>query len=398
MTYIPRSAQKILKDLAKQFPALVITGPRQSGKTEITKAVFPNKPYVSLEDIDIRNFAMEDPRGFLNQYKDGAIFDEVQRAPDLFSYLQGFIDKNKESGRYILTGSQQFGLMTGVTQSLAGRVAEISLLPFSYLELKEEKREPKTIEELLFKGLYPPIYDHDYSPEIWLNNYIDTYVERDVRQLINVRDLSNFQRFLTMCAARTGQILNLSSLANDCGITHGTAKAWISVLEASYIVHLLQPHHKNFNKRLIKAPKIYFYDVGLASRLLGIERPEQLATHSMRGALFETWVVSELLKYRFNQGKRSNLYYWRDKTGNEIDIIVDQGEQLFPIEVKSGQTVTKDYFKNITRFLDLAGNTAEYSALIYGGEKGQGREKTEVIGWKDIKLISKFSKSWKSDK
>lgn len=391
MTFIPRSAQKTLTDLAKQFPALVITGPRQSGKTEITKKVFPNKPYVSLEDIDIRNFAMEDPRGFLNQYKDGAIFDEVQRAPDLFSYLQGFIDKSKESGRYILTGSQQFGLMSGITQSLAGRVAKISLLPFSYSELKKEGREPKTIEDLLFKGLYPPIYDHDYSPETWLNNYIDTYIERDVRQLINVRDLSNFQRFLSMCAARTGQILNLSSLANDCGITHSTAKAWISVLEASYIVHLLQPHHKNFNKRLIKAPKLYFHDVGLVARLLGIEEPEQLATHSMRGALFETWVVSELLKYRFNQGKRSNLYYWRDKTGNEIDIILDQGEKLFPIEVKSGQTVTKDYFKNITRFLDIAGSTAEHSALIYGGAKGQGREKTDVIGWQDIEAISKTS-------
>lgn len=387
MTFIPRTAQKTLEELARQFPALVITGPRQSGKTEMTKKAFPDKPYVSLEDIDTRNFAKEDPRGFLNQYKEGAIFDEVQRVPDLFSYLQGFIDENKKAGRYILTGSQQFGLMSGVTQSLAGRVAKISLLPFSYAELQREGRAPRSVEQLLFKGLYPPIYDHDYNPEIWLNNYIDTYIERDVRRLINVRDLSNFQRFLAMCAARTGQIANLSSLANDCGITHSTAKAWISVLEASYIVHLLAPHHQNFNKRLIKSPKLYFYDAGLASRLLGIENAEQLKTHAMRGALFETWVVSELLKYRFNQGKRSNLYFWRDKTGNEIDVLIDQGDKLFPIEIKSGATVTKDYFKNITWFLDIAGNNANHSALIYGGAKGQGREQTDVIGWKDIESI-----------
>jgi hypothetical protein len=387
MKFIPRSAQKTLEELAKQFPALVITGPRQSGKTEITKKVFPDKSYVSLEDIDTRNFAIDDPRGFLNQYKDGAIFDEVQRAPDLFSYLQGSIDKNKKSGQYILTGSQQFGLMSGITQSLAGRVAKITLLPFSYAELQAEGREPKAIEELLFKGLYPPIYDHGYKPEVWFNNYIDTYVERDIRQLINVRDLSNFQRFLGMCAARSGQILNLSSLANDCGITHSTAKAWISVLEAGYVVHLLQPHHKNFNKRVIKSPKLYFYDVGLAARLLGIEDAQQLVTHSMRGSLFETWVVSELLKYRFNQGKRSNLFFWRDKTGNEVDVLLDQGEKLFPIEIKSGQTLTKDYFKSLARFMDIAGHSAERSALIYAGTQRQERDKTDVVGWKEINKL-----------
>ena len=388
MRYVTRTAQETLKELASQFPALVITGPRQSGKTEITKKVFSDKPYVSLEDIDTRNFAAEDPRGFLNQYKKGAIFDEVQRVPDLSSYLQGVIDKNKKSGQYILTGSQQFGLMSGITQSLAGRVARISLLPFSYAELQKDDREPKTVEDLLFKGLYPPIYDREYNPGVWLNNYIDTYVERDVRQLINVRDLSSFHRFLSMCAARTGQILNLSSLANDCGITHMTVKAWISVLEASYIVHLLQPHHKNFNKRLIKSPKFYFYDTGLAIRLLGIETPKQLETHSMRGALFETWVVSELLKHRFNQGKRSNLFFWRDKTGNEVDVLLDQGEKLFPIEIKSGQTVTKDYFKDLVRFIDLADGIVDQAALVYAGTQGQSRSKIEVIGWKNIATIN----------
>jgi predicted AAA+ superfamily ATPase len=384
MNFIPRDAEKTLKELAEQFPALVITGPRQSGKTEITKKVFSNKPYVSLEDLDTRHFANEDPRGFLNQYEDGAIFDEVQRAPELFSYLQGYIDQNKKSGQYILTGSQQFGLMSGVSQSLAGRVAKISLLPFSYTELQKVGKEPETVEELLFKGLYPPIYDHDYDPNIWINNYIDTYVERDVRLLINVRDLSSFQRFLAMCAARSGQIVNLTSLANDCGITHNTAKAWISVLEASYIIHLLQPHYKNFNKRLVKSPKLYFYDAGLAARLLGVENAEQLKTHSIRGPLFETWVVSELLKNRYNEGKRSNLYFWRDKTGNEIDILTDQGQTLFPVEVKSGETIAKDYFRNIERYLEYAGEEAKRSALIYAGEKEQTRKMTDVIGWRNI--------------
>ncbi len=384
MKFIPRQAQGTLTAFAKQYPALVITGPRQSGKTEIAKRVFPDKPYVSLEDIDNRNFATDDPRGFLKHYTDGAIFDEVQRVPDLFSYLQGMIDKSKKSGQYILTGSQQFGLLSGVTQSLAGRVATISLLPFSYDELRQKNRAPKTLEELLFKGLYPPIYDHNYSPEIWYNNYIGTYIERDVRQLINVKDLSSFQRFVSMCAARTGQLLNLSSLANDCGITHTTARAWISVLEASYIIHLLPPHYKNFNKRLVKSPKLYFYDVGLAARLLNIDSPDQIATHAMRGALFETWAIGEFLKSRFNDGKRSNVYFWRDKTGNEIDMLLEQGQKLLPVEVKSGATVTQDYFSNIEKFMSLAGNAVAHPCVIYGGARKQEREKVTVFSWKTI--------------
>ena len=387
MKYIPRNAQKILRDFANQFPVLVITGPRQSGKTEIVRKVFQDKPYVSLENMDTRDFATADPRGFLSQYKTGAVFDEAQRVPSLFSYLQGIIDENKKSGQYILTGSQQFGLMSGINQSLAGRVAKVSLLPFTFDELQQVGKAPKSVEEVLFKGLYPPVYDRGYSPEVWFNNYIDTYVERDIRQLINVRDLSSFQRFLSMCAARTGQILNLSSLANDCGITHSTAKAWISVLEASYIVHLLQPHHKNFNKRIIKSPKLYFYDTGVAVRLLNIEHEEQLKTHSMRGALFEAWVISELLKYRFNQGKRSDLYFWRDKTGNEVDVLLDHGEQLYPIEIKSGQTVTKDYFKNLERYMTYAGCAVPFSTLIYAGTDKQSREKTTVAGWQDMMSV-----------
>jgi uncharacterized protein len=384
MTVILRTAQSTIKKLATAYPALLITGPRQSGKTTISRTVFPNKPYVSLEDIDTREFAQNDPRGFLNQYPDGAILDEVQRCPDIFSYLQTRIDADKRMGLYILTGSHQPSLVSGVSQSLAGRVAKIPLLPFSLHELQEAKKSPAELETLLLKGLYPPIYDRKLDPGIWYDNYVNTYLERDVRQLINVRDLSSFQRFIRMCAARSGQLLNLSSLANDCGITHNTAKAWISVLEASYIVHLLQPHHKNFNKRLVKSPKLYFYDVGLATWLQNIQTAEQLALHPSRGALFETWVISELLKYRYNAALSSNLYFWRDNTGNEVDLLIERGDGLFPIEIKSGQTVANDFFKGLEKYTSYAGKEVKGSALVYGGSQSQKREKVDVISWKNI--------------
>lgn len=388
MKWIPRTAQKILKKLAVSYPALVVTGPRQSGKTTLAQAVFPEKAYVSLEDLDKREFARVDPRGFLNQYPDGAILDEVQRCPDLFSYLQSRLDAQKKMGLFILTGSQQLGLIAGISQSLAGRVAKISLLPFSLHELQEVKKAPKSSEELMFKGLYPPIYDRKLDPSIWYGNYVENYLERDVRQLINVRDLGTFQRFVRMCAARTGQILNLSSLAGDCGITHNTAKAWISVLEASYIVHLLPPHHKNFNKRLIKSPKLYFYDSGLATWLLGIQTPEQLATHSARGQLFETWVVSELLKYRFNHALKSNLYFWRDNKGQEVDVLIEQANKLLPVEIKSGQTMADDFLDGLKRFWSMAGRSAGQGFLVYGGSESQTRKNASILPWKKIHEVS----------
>ena len=388
MKLIPRTAEKILTALSKSYPALVVTGPRQSGKTTLSQIVFPNKPYVSLEELDMRDFATNDPRGFLNQYPDGAILDEVQRCPNLFSYLQSRLDEDKRMGLFILTGSQQFGLISGISQSLAGRVAKISLLPFSLHELQEAKKAPETIEALLFKGLYPPIHDRALAPHIWYNNYIGTYLERDVRQLINVRDLSTFQHFVRMCAARTGQLLNLSSLASDCGITHNTAKAWISVLEASYIVHLLQPHHRNFNKRLIKSPKLYFHDSGLAARLLNIQTADQLMTHPARGQLFETWVVSEFLKYRFNNALSSNLYFWRDSTGHEVDILIEQADKLLPVEIKSGQTVASDFFDSLKKFQKLAGDSVGSAALVYGGAQEQQRETAKVVPWKRIHDLS----------
>jgi len=385
---INRSATLTLKKMAKGYPVITITGPRQSGKTTLARFVFAHKPYVSLEEPDQMEFAQEDPRGFLAQYPDGAILDEVQRCPALFSYIQGIVDKNKRSGLFILTGSQQFGLISKVTQSLAGRVGLLHLLPFSLGELKANGMAPKSLDDALFKGMYPPIYDRKLSPSSWYANYVLTYIERDVRQMVNVRDLTTFQRFVRMCAARTGQVLNLSGLANDCGITHNTAKAWLSVLEASYIIFLLKPHHRNFGKRLIKSPKLYFYDTGLAAWLLGINDAKQMSIHAMRGALFENLMISELLKGRFNKALASNLYFWRDNTGNEIDVLIEKTGTLIPVEIKSGQTVTKDYFTGLKKWLTIADATTGSSYVIYGGNEGQKRLGIEVLPWRDIAKLS----------
>lgn len=385
---VRRDAERILRELARSYPVVAITGPRQSGKTTLTRVAFPNKPYVSLEELDQREFAEEDPRGFLARYPDGAILDEVQRCPGLLSYLQGVVDQAGRSGMFILTGSQQFGLLAGITQTLAGRVALLHLLPFTLTELESGGWAARHLDTLLCMGCYPPVHDRQPTPSVWYANYVQTYVERDVRQMINVRDLSPFRRFVRMCAGRIGQLLNLSGLANDCGITHNTAKAWLSVLEASYIVFLLPPHHRNFNKRLVKTPKLYFYDTGLASWLLGIREPSQLAMHAMRGALFEGWVISELLKGRFNRALDANLYFWRDRTGNEVDILVEQGEALLPIEVKSGRTVTRDSVAGLQKWLALAGSAAGTPRLVYAGEASHTRSGIEVRSWRDVPSLS----------
>jgi uncharacterized protein len=381
---IPRSAESTIRDLASGYPVVAITGPRQSGKTTLVRTMFADRPYVSLEDLDERDFAVRDPRGFLERYPDGAVLDEVQGAPGLFSYIQGIVDEAQRRGLFILTGSHQFDLLSSITQTLAGRVALVPLLPFTLGELQQVDQGPKRLEALLFEGLYPPVHDRELDPGIWFGNYVRTYVEREVRQMINVRDLSAFQRFLRMCAARTGKLLNLSSLAADCGITHNTARAWISVLEASYIVHLLQPHFQNFNKRLIKTPKLYFYDPGLATWLLGIQNPEQLVTHPQRGALFETWVLSELLKARFNRALASNLYFWQDRSGHEVDVVVEQGATLMPVEVKSGKTVVPDFFDNLESWTKIAREMGGRPWLVYGGDRRQSRQIAEVLPWRDI--------------
>lgn len=381
---LPREAEPTIRRLAGGYPVVAVTGPRQSGKTTLVRAMFADRPYVSLEDLDEREFADQDPRGFLARFPDGAVLDEVQRAPGLFSYLQTRVDQERRNGLFILTGSQQFDLLSSITQTLAGRVALVPLLPFTLGELQAGGQAPGSLEELLFTGLYPPVHDRELEPGIWYANYVRTYVERDVRQMINVRDLSAFQRFVRMCAARTGQLLNLSTLAADCGITHNTARSWLSVLEASYLVHVLQPHHRNFNKRLVKTPKLYFYDPGLAAWLLGVQTPAQLVMHPQRGALFETWVVSEMLKARFNRALASNLYFWQDRSGHEVDVLVEQGGTLIPVEVKSGQTVVADFFRGLEKWAEIAGDAGGRPWLVYAGAQRQSRSSVEVVPWQQI--------------
>lgn len=382
---IKRESEAIVKKLARGYPVLIITGPRQSGKTTLAKSAFPQKKYVSLENLDTRRSATEDPRLFLDRYPDGAILDEVQYAPDLLSYMQERIDFSSNTGTWILTGSQQFGVMSGITQSLAGRAAHLELLPFSLSELSTRIIPESTLDNILFTGMYPPVHDRKLDPGIWAENYIRSYVERDVRRIINVRDLSVFQRFTGLCAARVGQLVNLSNMASDAGITHNTAREWISILEACYIIFLLRPHHRNFNKRIIKSPKLYFHDTGLASCLLSIENEKGMNLSSMRGPLFENLIVSEMLKSRYNDGRRNNLYFWRDTAGHEVDLIIDRSDRLIPVEIKSGQTITSDSFKGLNWWKKLA--DIEDSFLVYGGESSYERSGTSVVSWRDNKAF-----------
>ena len=341
---------------------------------------FPGKPYISLENMDNREAASADPREFLARYPAGCIIDEVQHVPMLVSYLQEVIDFDATCGKWILTGSQRFGVLSGISQSLAGRAAYLELLPFSLNEIRGND-----LDQVLVKGLYPPVYDRDLDPGTWAQNYIRSYVERDVRMLVNVRDLSTFQRFLRLCAARTGQLLNLTNLATDAGITHNTAKAWISVLEASYIVFLLQPHHRNFRKRLIRTPKLYFHDTGLAAWLLSIDSDSNMNISPARGALFENLIISELIKTRFNRGRQSNLFFWRDRTGHEADIIIDRGSNLIAVEIKSGSTIAGDTLAGLRWWRDLSGE--ESLALVYGGDSSYRRDRINILAWKNIKGI-----------
>lgn len=382
--YIPRTAEPTLIELSREFRAVAVIGPRQSGKTTLVERVFPDKTYLTLEDPDTREFALRDPRRFLAQHEGGAIFDEVQRCPDLFSYLQGVIDGSPEPGRFVLTGSQHFGLMEKVSQSLAGRVGILSLLPLSLEELEGCGAKPKSVEDLLLEGGYPPIHAAGASPEKWYNSYVDTYLARDMRQVANVRDIATFQRFMRLCAASTGQLSNMARIGADCGVDQKTVKAWLSILETGFIVHRLRPHHENFRKRLVKTPKLYFHDTGLAARLIGIETAEQLTTHPMRGALFENWVVTELLKSRYNRAKDDNLFFWRNNTGHEIDIVADCAGRLLPIEVKSGMTITAEWFDGLARWCLLAGERALRPHLVYGGRDRQSREIAEVVPWTGI--------------
>lgn len=367
---ITRTAEKELRTLAGQFKAVAVVGPRQSGKTTLVRMAFPDKAYVSLENPDTRRFAIEDPRGFIAGYPDGAILDEIQRTPDIFSYLQQVLDENKGKGRFIITGSNNFLLQENISQSLAGRVGYLYLLPLSINELPKHKL---SVNEQIHKGFYPAMYEQEGQTDVskYYQNYIRTYIERDVRLIRNVTDLYTFERFLRLCAGRTGQLLNMNSLAVETGVDNKTIGAWLSVLEASFVVFRLQPYHKNYNKRIVKMPKLYFYDTGVASALLGIENPDQLALHPFRGGLFENMIIVDFLKSRYNKGKPNNLYFWRDSLGTEIDLLVEKANSLLPIEIKSGQTITDDYFKSMSAWLRISG--MEKGWVIYAGDEKQVR-------------------------
>jgi predicted AAA+ superfamily ATPase len=381
---IPRTASDILLRLAAGFPVIVVTGPRQSGKTTLARSTFPDRRYASLEDPNERAFAREDPVGFLSRFPDGAVLDEVQHCPDLLSYLQTRVDREQSMGRYVLTGSQNFALMSRITQSLAGRAGIVQLLPFSLTELKRANRLPENLNDVLFRGLYPPLHDREIDAPIWYASYVATYLERDVRQIASIQDLGLFQRFVRLCAARTGQLLNLSSLANDCGIAQGTARSWLGVLQASYIAFLLPPHHRNFGKRLVKTPKLYFHDTGLAAALLNVQGPDHMAVHPARPALFETLIVNELLKQRFHAALNSNLFFWRDNTGNEIDVLREQGPTLEAVEIKSGQTVQDEHFAGLRRWAAVAASAAGPASLVYGGSESYVRNGFRVVSWRDV--------------
>ncbi|MCY7312035.1 MAG: ATP-binding protein [Chitinophagaceae bacterium] len=381
---IKRTAEARLQKLAATFRSIAVVGPRQSGKTTLCRLVFPHKPYISLENPDVLEFAKADPRGFLAQFKTGAILDEIQRAPHLFSYLQQVLDETKKRGLFILTGSNNFLLQENITQTLSGRIAYLQLLPLSLAELKESKRLKAAYSWHILNGGYPEVIAKKINPADWYSGYLDTYVERDVRQLKNISNLSQFAKFLRLCAGRTGQILNMTSLGNDSGIDQKTVTAWLGILQSSFIIYLLKPYHGSFNKRIIKTPKLYFYDTGVACSLLGINNAKQIITHAAKGPLFENMIVSELLKERLNKGQQDNLYYWRDKTGNEVDILIDNAGKLIAMELKAGETIAQDFFKGLNYFSSLNKKTKE-KQLVYGGKTMQKRSgNILVMPWNEL--------------
>jgi predicted AAA+ superfamily ATPase len=378
---IKRIAEKKLKQLTRSFPVVTITGPRQSGKTTLVRSTFPDKNYVNLENPNIRELATVDPIGFLNQFPKGAIIDEIQRVPQLFSYIQTIIDEKNINGFFILTGSNQFEFMHNLGQSLAGRTGILKLLPFSYQELYKDRIIP--LNNILFTGFYPRIYDKKIPETDFYSSYVNTYIERDVRLISNVYDLAQFQRFISVCAARTGSILNKESLSNEVGISAKTVEEWLSILEASFLIYRLQPYYKNFNKRIIKSPKLYFLDTGLVSFILGIQDFKQLQNHPMRGELFETFIIMEFLKRLYNTGRRSNLYYYRDNNGNEIDVIIDTGFGPVPIEIKVSETINNSQFTSLQRFRKI-GHAYHKAGLILGKTINSELMNTKVTGYNNV--------------
>ncbi len=380
---ISRTLGTKLIQVHAKYPVTLLTGPRQSGKTTLCKAIFPDKPYISFENPDVQEFAENDPKGFLERYSKGAIFDEIQRCPKILSYIQGLVDEKKKNGMFVLTGSQNLLLLRSVQQSLAGRVAILKLLPFSHEEIQPET-DKFSLEKLIFQGFYPRIYDQNLDPTNTMRYYVESYIERDVRQITNISNLSTFRKFIKLCAGRIGGILNLSSLGNDVGISHTTAKEWLSVLEASYIVYQLPAYYKSFNKRIIKSPKLYFTDVGLACYLLGIEKPEQVTRDPLFGFLFENLIITETLKYFYNSGKDAPLYFFRDNIGNEVDLIIEKARKVIGVEVKAGQTVNSDWFKGLNYLDKVMRESVLARHIIYGGMESYKRENTSVNSYQNF--------------
>jgi predicted AAA+ superfamily ATPase len=387
---VERDVEPRLQKLARQFPAIVLTGPRQSGKSTLCQKVFAHLPCATLESPDVRAFASEDPRGFLKQFPKGAVLDEIQNTPQLASYLQEIIDREPIPGRWILTGSHNLSVMASASQSLAGRAAVVHLLPLSRHEVVEFSHHPKTLNETLLTGGYPRILDRRLRPADWLSSYVATYLERDVRSISNVGDLVAFQRFVQLSAGRTAQLLNFSSLASDCGVSQPTAKAWSSVLEAGFIAFRLPSYHGNIAKRLIKMPKLHFYDTGLACWLMGIRDAGQLDVHPLRGAVFECWVVSEIIKQRFNRGEANGVYFFRDKAGLESDALVQGREILTIVEVKAGQTISSDWAATSRKIAELFAKTKQQvsSVVVYGGTERQERNGVTFLPWHAIQNYS----------
>jgi predicted AAA+ superfamily ATPase len=379
--WIPRTIQAYLKQ-SKQFPILAVLGPRQSGKTTLVKHFFKNKPYVNLENPETRAYATEDPQAFLHEYKDGAILDEIQRVPEILSYLQEKVDETPSPNRFVLTGSHQLMLHANITQSLAGRVNLAVLLPLSLNELRPFTPD-YSVDDYLLNGFYPRIYHDNIEPLFVYRNYLETYIERDVRALINLKDLNTFIRFIKLCAGRIGQLLNIQSLSNDVGVSSGTIKNWLSILEASFVIKLLPPYFENFGKRLIKSPKLYFIDVGLAAYLLGIETLSQLKRDPLRGNLVENMVMMEWMKHRFNQGKDPNLYFYRDSNGIEVDGLYKTGHDFIAFEIKAAQTYHADFLNGLNALQGLLDKRLLASYLIYTGKGGHSVHGKKIVNCLD---------------
>jgi predicted AAA+ superfamily ATPase len=385
---IKRLLESAVKRLATQYPVVTIVGPRQAGKSTLCQLAFPNLPVINLERPDIRARISADPLQFITSQRGGCVIDEIQYLPELASYIQVAVDERKSAGEFILTGSQQFQLMETVSQSLAGRTAIVKLLPLSLRELKQSRYLPSTLDDLLFTGSYPRIYADKLAPTQTYSFYVQTYIERDIRTLINVRDLTQFERFVKLCAARAGQLLNLSNLGNEAGIDHSTAQRWITALEASFIVFRLPPHFSNFSKRIIKSPKLYFYDTGLLSFLLNIRDSNDLTHHPLRGQIFENYIAGELVKNAFNAVDEPNIYFFRDSTGHEIDFLLEHPDGVIPIEVKASMTFSPSFLDTIHFYKSLAGARVSQPKVIYGGEESFSIKGVDVLPWREVDKIN----------